>query len=145
MIRVDTDIFETDQGYHALGIVARINKIGHYQDPSPLILTKTYIYKYLTFDAGPGRNSFAAEFVRQAGITVIDGQSYLDASGLKEGEIVVSPGFVYKKIPWSTKIMDCHLDALKKYRPKDIIKSYVDPTDKAIDLGTIDPHNLTKQ
>lgn len=148
-MRVETDIFQSSQGYEARGIVARINKIGHYDDtlvgaPS-LIGARKPIYQFLTFDAGKGKPSFAAEYVREAKIIVNKQGTFLDPRDLKEGEIVVSPGFVYKKIPWTTKIMNCHLDALKKYRPKSIIKADVDQSAGPIDLGTIDPLGLTKQ
>ena len=132
-VHVNTDVFSNDQGYDALGVVARINKIGEYAD-GPLM--RKPIYQFLTFHAGGGKPSFVAKYQRQAAIAIKDGQSFLDASELKVGEIVVSPGFIYKKIPWSSKLMNCHLDAMKTYKPKEIIIASA-PTEPAIDLGTV--------
>lgn len=140
-MKIDTDIFDNDQGYEARGIVAKIMPIGYYEQ-GPLM--KVRIYRYLTFDCGKGKPSFAAKFVEQAQVMTKNGESFLDANKLKPGQIVVSPGFIYEKIPMSSPLMTEHLKALKTYKRKDIIKSEKSDA-PAIDIGVIDPKNLTKQ
>lgn len=141
-MQIKPDVFNPSQDYEARGVVAQAVQIGHYQE-GPLL--RRPIYKYLTLDCGPGRPGIAIEFVREAEYVKTKEGSFLKADGLKEGEIVVSPGFVYKKIPWSTPLMNAHLKALKSYRRKDIIHSYVDKSDAPIDLGTVKPPTNTKQ
>lgn len=140
-MRVEVDIFSPEQDYEARGVVARVMPIGHYEEG---VLLRKPIYRYLTLDCGPGRDSYAVEFVRQATVTVTAKGSFLDPREIKKGEIVVSPGFIYRKIPWSSPLMTAHLKALKNYKRKDIVKADVDKTAPAIDLGKIDPHNTTK-
>ena len=142
-MRIETDFFDNDQGYEARGIVARVMPIGHYQD-GPLMRQK--IYRYLTLDCGDGRQSIAVRFVAQARVTKKGGESFLDTSELKPGQIVVSPGFVYEKITMSSPLMVEHLKALKTYKRKDIMTAEVDKSAGPIDLGEIKvPPNTTKQ
>lgn len=141
-MKIDTDIFDNDQGYNALGVVAKIMPIGYYEVGA---FAKVRIYRYLTFDCGKNV-SFAAKFVEQAPVKIENGESFLDTSNLKPGQIVVSPGFIYEKIGWSSPLMTEHLKALKKYRPKDIITGEVDKAAGPVDLGEIKvPPNTTKQ
>jgi len=133
----------SDQGYEARGIIARMNKIGSY---SLGPLNAIPIYEYLSLDCGPGKPSILVKFDRPAPVAPgLDGQPYIDVSKLKEGDIVVNPGFIYSRVPWTTNTMRKHLMALRRYRPKTILSSFVDKDAKKIDLGVIDPKGVTKQ
>lgn len=140
-MQVSNDFFDNGQDYHARGIVARIMPIGHYQVS---ILVKEKIYRYLTLDCGNNQPSFAVRFVAQAEVVQENGQTFLNGAKLLPGQIVVSPGFIYEKIAWSTPLWNEHLKALKTYKRKDIIISEKIAA-PAIDLGAIDPLGLTKQ
>jgi len=141
--RVDKDFMKGDQDYEARGIIAKIGPIGHVHY-GPM---QVPVYRFLTLDCGDQKPSICVEFVRKADTIKEEGSNepYLDMSKLKNGEFVVSPGFVYRKIPWTTPLINAHLHALKTYRRKVIVKSDVDKSSGPIDLGTLDPNNITKQ
>lgn len=137
-----TDFLKHDQSYEARGIVARISPIGHYDEG---LLTKQLIYGYLTLDCGPGKKAKCVRFMRECSwIDTPEGRQ-IDGSSLQVGEIIVSPGFVYKETPFTGTLMAEHLKAMKTYRRKVIITQEVDKSAGPIDVGTIDPLNLTKQ
>lgn len=127
----DAGLIEQDKGYQARGIVARIAPMGHYVEG----LVKKQIFRYLTLDVGSGP-SIAVMYDRPAPFLDTPDGRVLDTRDLKEGEIVVAPGFVYKKIKMSSPLMTEHLKALRSYRPKDIITEDT-VRDEAIDLGEI--------
>lgn len=141
MTEIKTDGMKGDQSYEARGIIAKIGIIGHVLH-GPM---QVPVYRFLSLDCGDQRPSIAVEFVRKADMMQDAAGPYLDITKMKEGEIVVSPGFVYRKIPWTTPLINAHLHALKTYRRKVIVKSEVDKSTGPIDLGTLDPNNITKQ
>jgi hypothetical protein len=141
MTEIKTDAMMTSQDYEARGIVSKIGVIGHVLH-GPM---QVPVYRFLTLDCGDQKPSMAVEFVRKADIMHDGTGPYLDITKMKEGEIVVTPGFVYRKIPWTTPLINAHLHALKTYKRKVIVKSEVDRSAPPVDLGVYDPHNITKQ
>jgi len=137
--KVDTKRLKDGMDYAARGIIARIQPIGHYEHGP---FQRAPFYRFLTMDAGKGHDKFAVEFYKKARI---DKDGTLDMSELKEGMIVVSPGFIYKKIPWTDALLVEHFKALKVYRPQTIIKSDVDRDAPVTDLGAINAPPGTKQ
>lgn len=125
-----------NQAYEVRGVIGKLGRVGNYQYGS--VLVQLPIYKYLTLDCGPNKESVPVEFVRQAPfINDEAGTPHLNIKALKEGEFVVSPGFVYKRCKWFGQLYTAHLKALQNYKRKDIImaeKADAPP----IDLGTID-------
>lgn len=140
-MNVEEELFDTSKAYEARGIIAKIMPIGWYKE-SPLVRKR--VYQYLTLDCGDGRNSICVKYVGEAPFVEQNGEKFLDASALKEGEIVVSPGFIYKKVAMSGVIMTEHLKALKTYRRKTILDATKEDG-PAIDLGEIDFAGVTKQ
>ena len=133
-MNVEEEFFDSSQGYEARGIVARIQPAGFYQNGALLRLP---IYRYLTLDCGKGRKGIAVKLVGQAAFIERNGERYLDASKLKEGQIIVEPGFIYQKTTMTGALMAEHLKALKTYRRKTIIKADRD-TGGDFDLGVMD-------
>lgn len=132
------------QAYEARGIVGRIQPIGELQ--TGFIMTP--IFRYLTLDCGKGKRGICVEFVSPAPRVVSEeGVEYLDMSQIDEGMIVVNPGLLYKKIPWTGVLHAEHLKALQTYRPKDIVIADAPSEDEeAIDLGSLNmaTDNTTK-
>ena len=127
-----------DQEYERRQIVARMGKAGEFR-----IGRKRYIiWQYMTFWTGPATPAICAEFV---GPAPKDEDGFLQIGKLKPGEILVTPGFVYRKIPMSGLIMAEHLRKMKTFRPRDVIEHYKDTAAGAVDLGTIDMRGQTKQ
>ncbi len=60
----------------------------------------------------------------------------LNTEELKEGDIVLNPGFVYKKTFMTGMIMVAHLKAMKTFKPKTIITHEKD-TGPAVDMGVV--------
>lgn len=130
---------ESSRGYEARGIIAKINQIGYYA-VGPML--KVPVYQFVTLDCGPGREKIIVEF---SGPAPYDKKTQeLDLNKVKEGDIVINPGFLYKKRQWTQELMSEHLRQLKNYKPKILVKAEVD---RSIPMGniTIDPHNITKQ
>lgn len=136
---VDTKNMASDRDYEARGIIARINPIGAYET-GPML--KVPVYQFLTLDAGPGREKILVEFVGPAPYDEITQE--LDLNKVQEGDIVVTPGFLYRRRAWSDNLMTEHLVQLRKYRPGVIVKSDVD-TSKPAEEIIIDPLNISKQ
>ena len=126
-VTVNDKTINADKGYAARGVVGRFDQIGHVGAG----LIRTPIYRYLSFDAGEGQ-SFAAVYVGQA--PVKDGE--LDINALPVGAIVVNPGLVYRRVPWTSSLMSGHLRAMRGYRPKTIVTRDAE-MDAPIDLGAL--------
>lgn len=137
--KVDTKKLETSRDYEARGIIAKINKIGNIQT-GPLIALP--VYQFLTLDCGAGREKILVEFVGPAPYD--EKTQELDLNKVKEGDIIVNPGLLYRKRSWTQALMTEHLAALKNYKPQVIVKADVDRSKPAEEI-VIDPHNLTKQ
>ncbi len=137
---VDENSLSSDKQYEARGIVARINPIGVYGSGG----VNMPIYQFLTMDCGPGREKILVEFVGPAPYNEVGDTNELDFSKVKEGDIIVQPGFLYRRRTWTGELMTKHLEALKRYKPKIIVSSEVDRSTPAQEI-TIDPLNLTKQ
>lgn len=126
-----THIAKSDQEYRRLQGVAKMGKAGEF-----VMNHKRYqIWQYMTFYTGPNSPPICAEFSRPA---TIDAEGFLQIGMLKEGEIVVKPGLIYKKIPMSGMIMAEHMFKMKTFKPRDIVQHVKDTTSGAVDLGTID-------
>lgn len=136
---VDTKNLASDRDYEARGIIARINPIGNIQS-GPMIALP--VYQFLTLDAGPGREKILVEFVGPAPYD--EETQELDLNSVKEGDIVVSPGLLYRRRAWTNAIMTEHLAQLRNYRPSVIVKSDVDKSAPAQEI-VIDPLNISKQ
>lgn len=129
----------SNKAYEARGIVAKINPIGNYELVPNLKIT---VFQFLSLDCGPGCDKILVEFIGPAPYDEITQE--LDLNNVKEGDIIVNPGLLYRKRAWTQALMTEHLQQLKKYKPKVIIKSDVDRSQPQGEI-VIDPHNLSKQ
>lgn len=120
-----------DQQYNVCCVVGRFNKIGKY---SSGVVTMP-IHRYLTLDNG--KEKFAVEFVDRAPTYRIEGDDheYIDFEKLEKGQLLIDPGLIYKRIPWTSKLMNMHLIAMKSYTPKDIIIYDKPEENDVIDMG----------
>ena len=126
-----THIAKSGQEYQRRQIVARMGRAGEFRMGG-----KRYIiWKIMTFWCGHDQPSIAAEFVRQADI---DEEGFLRIGNLREGEICVTPGLIYRKIPMSGVIMTEHMKKMKNFQPRDIVTHVKDTSSPAEDLGVID-------
>ena len=79
------------------------------------------------------QTAFAARFDRLA---EKNHQDVLLVERVKEGEIVVAPGFVYRKVPMTGMVMAAHLKAMRTFKHKTIISHERDPA-PAVDVGVV--------
>jgi len=129
----------SDQDYEARGIIAKMGTVGNI-NAGTLIIP---IPEYISLDAGEGRPAFLVKFSRMAPIERDEAdQPFLDMTKLKEGDIVITPGLLYRRVPWTGPTMSAHLVALKKYRRKTIVTSEVDRSQPATEM-IIDPNKLS--
>lgn len=122
----------SNKDYKRLQIVARADRMGVVQD----IVMQYPIFRYITFFMGKGPAQ-AAMFDR---IAERDKDGFIRLEKMENGEIIVNPGLVYKKIPMTGNIMAAHLDAMRTFRPKDVIE-YEQSKEEAIDVGVFDFSN----
>lgn len=109
-----------------------MERIGYFQEGGK----KYTLWGYLTFYCGEGVTPIAAKYDR---IAPRDEDGELLTSGIKPGEIVVMPGFVYKIIPMSGMIMSEHLKKIQRgWKPKAQLV-YEKSDAPAVDLGVIKP------
>lgn len=136
------------QAYEARGVVARYARMGHYQLKSAVGESiKIPVYRFLTLYQGEGREAIPVMFKRPAPVMEgKNGETELNIEALEVGDIVVSPGLVYRRCLWSDNLMAEHMKALQSYKPKDIIKAEKDDA-PPVDLGTLDAtrDQVTKQ
>lgn len=126
-----THIAKSNQDYERRQIVARMGKAGEFR-----LGGKRYIiWEYMTFWSGHDKPSIAAKFVRPA---PTDKEGFLRIEDLRPGEILVTPGLVYRKVPMSGLIMAEHMKKMKHFKPRDITVADIDRSEGAVDLGTID-------
>lgn len=120
---------KTLNNYEIRQIVARVGKAGSFT-----IGGKSYhMPEYMTFWCGE-KPSFAAKFDRLA---PMDEKGFLRLDALREGEIVVKPGLVYRKVAMTGMVMDAHLKAMQKFRKK-VVTAPVMSDEAPIDVGVID-------
>jgi hypothetical protein len=125
-----THIAPSTKDYQRRQIVARMGRMGEFR-----IGRKRFIlWKYMTFWTGGGP-AIAAEFVRRA---ETDKEGFLRLDELREGELVVAPGFIYRKIAMTGNIMAEHLKKMKTFKPRPMVEYYKDTAAGAVDLGTTD-------
>ena len=115
--------------YIARQKVAHMERIGYFHVDN----VKYTMWGYLTFYCGPDEVAIAAKFDR---IAQYDEQGELVTFGLKPGEIVVKPGFVYKTIPMTGMILTEHLRRMRTWKPKPTYE-YEKSDEAAVDLGVI--------
>ena len=121
-------IAKNGKPYETRQVVAKLGKVGSFTTGG-----KSYfIPEYITFWTGEGP-SLAAKFDR---IADKDPQGVLRMENVKEGEIVVAPGFVYRKTPMTGMVQAAHLRAMMTFRPKTIVSHELD-TAPPVDMGTI--------
>lgn len=131
-----THIANTNAQYEQRQIVARLDRLGSIN----MNLQQYPIWSYLTFHGG-GMPAFAATFDRLA---PRDRENFLLLDDLRPGELVVTPGLVYRKIPMTGMLLMAHLDAMKYWRPKQTT-SYEMDLSGVVDVGTIDLSGEVKQ
>lgn len=136
-MKINDDKIEDTRGYEARGVIARINKIGSYQ-AGPAI--NVPVYQFISLDCGKGKKSKLVEFVGPAPYDKATQE--LDLNQVEKGDVIITPGFIYRERTWTQHLMTEHLKQLKKYRPKEIIQSYVDREEPIQDI-VIDPKNLS--
>ncbi len=118
-------------GYQKREIVAKLDAIGTFTENG-----KRYkLWGHMTFYCGPDTVAIAAKYDR---VAPKDENGELVMIALKEGEIVVKPGFVYRIIPMTGAIMTEHLRAMRTWKPK-VVYSYEKSDEAAVDLGVINP------
>ena len=143
-MRVSEQKMANNQAYEARAVIARYHVMGHYQAG---IALKVPVYKFLTLYQGEGREAIAVEFQRPAPVIPGDnGETFLNIEALREGDIVVDPGLVYRRIPMFPNLMAEHMKALQRFKPKTIISAEKDDA-PPVDLGTLDAttDQVTKQ
>lgn len=121
--------------YNERQVVARMESIGFFRMLARGRERKFHIWGYMTFWTGDNSPAIAAKFDR---VAPQDEKGNLVTVGLKAGEIVVMPGFVYKIIPMTGAIMTEHLRVMRTWKPRVKIE-YVKDDAPAVDLGTINP------
>lgn len=123
-----------NQAYEARAVVARFHQMGHYQR-GPM---KIPVYKFLTLYQGEGREAIPVQFKCPAPVIADENEDVvLNIEALEEGDIVVTPGLVYRKCLWFDSLMAAHFKALQGFKPKDIIKAEKDDA-PPVELGTLD-------
>ena len=137
--KINDKKIQYDRAYEARGVIARINKIGN-MAVGPMVALP--VYQFLTLDCGPGRDKILVEFIGPAPYDDITQE--LDLNKVKEGDIIVNPGLLYRKRAWTQKLMAEHLIQLRKYKPQVIIKADVDRDQPQGEI-VIDPLNISKQ
>ncbi len=126
-----TYLAKTDKTYEQRQIVACMEQCGIFRVDGK----KYKLWKYMTFWCGHDQPSIAAELVGRA---PLDSEGFLRLDDMKEGEMIVMPGFIYRKIPMSGLIMAEHMKKMKKFKPRTLIQHVKDTSGGAVDLGTID-------
>ncbi len=126
-----TQIADDGQTYKRLQMVARMGKAGIFEYKGK----KYHIPEVITFFEGYLAEPVAAIFSRPA---IIDKEGFLRIGMLAVGEIVVTPGLVYQKIPMTDKILKEHVRRMATFKPRDQLVTQKDTTAGAVDLGTID-------
>lgn len=93
------------------------------------------IWHYLTFRLLNGQ-AFAAEFV---GMAPVDKFGMLRTDALNLGDIVVSPGLLYRKmIAMPARVMTVHLKAMKTWKPlAPLMAPEIDLEAAPVDVGAI--------
>ena len=132
------------QAYEARGVVAKFHLMGQYQTGPALRIP---FYRFLTLDQGEGREAIPVEFQKAAPMVEDhNGDKYLDVEMLREGDIVVTPGLVYRRCLWFDNLMAAHMQAVRNYKRKVITVAEKDDA-PAFDLGTLDATSdqVTKQ
>lgn len=138
----------TNQAYEARSIVAKYMPMGHFQDISVVGRgLRVPVFRFMTLYQGEGREAIPVEFKRPAPVLPGDnGETFLNIEALEVGDIVVSPGLVYRKCLWFDNLMAAHMKALQSFKVKDRMISEKDDA-APVDLGTIDAttDQVTKQ
>ncbi len=125
----------TGQAYEARGVIAKYLPMGFYQSG---VMIKVPVYRFLTLHQGEGREALPVEFKKPAPVIPGEnGETFLNIEALEEGDIVVTPGLVYRKCFWFPNLTAAHMNACKTYKPKTIIVAEKDDA-PAVDLGTLD-------
>lgn len=119
--------------YDRRHIVARVGRCGGVMHKG----ASFPIYKYLTFKMPDGA-VFAAEFTGKT--APVDKAGFLRTEALQEGDIIVRPGLLYRKmLTMPGMVMLEHLDAMKTWRmPSPLLRPYVDAEDAGVDMGVVD-------
>ena len=123
-----TKIARNEQPYQSRQLVAKVGRIGEFVVHGK----KYFIPAYVTFYAG-AQPAFAAKFDRLA---ERDHQDVLRMENMKEGEIILAPGLVYRKCPMTGGVMAEHLRCMKTFRPK-VIVEHIKDGGPAADVGVI--------
>lgn len=133
-----TKISNTEVPYTRRQIVARLGVVGFYS-----MNNKNHpIPQYITFHLGEGQQPLVAIFDRQADT---DDSGFIDLNRIKEGELVIAPGLIYRKTCFTGNLMTAHLQALKKFRPRSTVAYEKDHSAPPVNLGSIDFTGVTKQ
>lgn len=121
-------IARNHQPYQSRQLIAKIGRVGEFVVDGK----KYFIPEYCTFYNG-AQPAFAAKFDR---VAEKDFQGVLKVENVKEGEIILNPGFVYKKCHMTGNIMSEHLRAMRFWKPKTIIEHVKDEA-PVVDVGVI--------
>ena len=134
---VSTDKMRREQSYEARGVVCKFGIKGFVGSGD----FKQPIYEFMSLDKGRG----VYQPVKFAGIAPSK-DGYLDVERLREGQIVVNPGYLYEPCGWNDGLLAKHLKSLKTYQPKSILERD-DVMGPSVDLGVIDhtSDQVTKQ
>lgn len=122
-------IEKSHKEYQQRQVVARLGIIGTTNQKGVI----NRVFRYLTLWGDP---CVAVEFDRPASFTK-DG--FVVMENINEGEFLINPGMIYKRVPMTGSIMAAHLRAIQTFKRKHSFK-YEKSTEQPIDIGTI---NLT--
>jgi hypothetical protein len=130
---------KTSRSYDRRAVVAKVCICGKIMQAG----LQHPIYKYLTFKMPKGE-VFGAEFTGY--MAPVDRFGNLRTEVLKEGDIIVRPGLLYRRmLTMPGALMLAHLDAMKTWVPPlPVMKPYVDSGDAGVDMGVIDLRGIKK-
>lgn len=126
-----TYIAKNSQEYDRRQIVACMDQVGQFA-----VGKQRYkLWRYMTFYCGKDQPSIAAELVGRA---PVDNEGFLRIEEMKEGQLLVMPGFIYRKIPMTGALMAEHMKKMKYFKPRVMVEHVKDTSVGAEDLGIID-------
>lgn len=118
-----------ETSYESRQVVAKFAKVGHFIDRG---IQRT-LWGCLTFWTGPLKAPKAGRFI---GFARRDEEGFIRMEQLRPGLFLVEPGLIYEAIPVTGVVMAKHEQAMKKFRPRDLIETVKDDA-PAVDLGVI--------
>lgn len=125
-----TKIANTHTPYERRQIIAKCGNAGNFTIKGKLFK----IPEYMTFYTGKDSPAVCGRFLRPADT---DERGFLRLEGVREGEIVVDPGFVYQKVQMPGLVILEHLKAMRKFKPSEVVEYVKDEEAPSVNMGSI--------